>query len=140
MALRDAFRTATPVGDLGFLDLVPHVVGRRETGGRAGRAVDIDHATADAADQMMVVVADAVFESSRRPSGLDPPDQALRHQQHERVVDGLQRNRPNLRPDSVGHGIRRDVRPRRHRAKHREPLRRDLDAALPEVRDVEVAA
>jgi hypothetical protein len=63
--LRQAIRTAPPVGDLGLVDLVPPVVARRETGGGADRAVDVDHTAADSADQMMVVVADPILEASR---------------------------------------------------------------------------
>ena len=63
--LGQAIRTAPPVGDLGLVDLVAPVVGRRETGRGADRAVDVDHAAADAADQMVVVVADAILEARR---------------------------------------------------------------------------
>jgi hypothetical protein len=63
--LSQAIRTATPVGDLGLVDLVAPVVGRRETGGRADRAVDVDDTPAHPADQMMVVVADPILEASR---------------------------------------------------------------------------
>ena len=63
--LGQAIRTAPPVGDLGLVDLVALVVDRRETGRRADRAVDVDQTAADAADQMVVVVADAILEASR---------------------------------------------------------------------------
>jgi hypothetical protein len=61
----DAIRAASPVGDFGLVDFVASVVGRREAGCEADRAVDVDDAAADAADQMVVVVADAILESRR---------------------------------------------------------------------------
>ena len=64
-SLGEAIRTATPVRDLGFVDLVAPVVDRRETRGGADHAVDVDHTAADSADQMMVVVADPILEARR---------------------------------------------------------------------------
>jgi hypothetical protein len=63
--LGQTIRTTPPVGDLGLVDLVAHVVGGRKTGGIADGAVDVDQKTADSTDQMMMVVADAILESSR---------------------------------------------------------------------------
>ena len=59
-----AIGTAPPVGDLGLINLVAAVVGGRETRRVSNRAVYIHHTTADSTDQMMVVVADAIFEPS----------------------------------------------------------------------------
>jgi hypothetical protein len=42
--LGHALGTASPVRDLGFVDLEALVVGRGETGGGADRAVDVDDA------------------------------------------------------------------------------------------------
>jgi hypothetical protein len=63
--LSQAIRTATPVGDFGLVDCVAHVRDGRETGGGADGAIDVYHAAADATDQMVVIVADAIFETSR---------------------------------------------------------------------------
>jgi len=63
--LRQAIGTSPPVGHLGFVDLVAHVIGRRQTRSRPDRAIDIDHAAADSADQMMMVVADPILEAGR---------------------------------------------------------------------------
>src|SRR6266566_5152943 len=60
-----AFRTETPVDDLGFVDLVAHVVDRREAGREAGCAVDVGHAAAAAADHVVVIVADPGLEACR---------------------------------------------------------------------------
>jgi len=61
--LGEALRAATPVDDFGLVDLISLVVGGRKTGRGADRAVDIDHSSARPADQMVVVVTDAIFES-----------------------------------------------------------------------------
>ena len=130
LGLREAIRTAPPVGDLGLVDLVAPVVGRRETRGGADRAVDVDHAAADSADQMVVVVADAIFEASRRSGGLNAPDQAFGDQHAEGVVHRLQRDGADLGPDDLGHAVGRDVRLTRDRPQHRQSLGRDLNAAF----------
>ena len=125
-----AIRTAAPVGDLGLVDLVALVVGRRETGRGADRAVDVDHAAADSADQMVVVVADAILEARRRSGGLNAPDEALGDQDAERVVHRLQRDGADLGPDGLGHGVGRDVGLTGDRPQHRQSLGRDLNAVL----------
>ena len=129
--MSEAIRTAPPVGDLGLVDFVTLVVSRRETRGGADRAVDIDHTTADPADQMVVVVADPVLEASRRSGGLNAPDQALGDQDAEGVVHRLERDGTDLGPDSLSHGVGRDVGLARHRLQDRQSLGRDLDAVAP---------
>jgi hypothetical protein len=59
--LSPTLRTAAPVGDLGFVNLVAQVVGGRQAGGKADCAVDVGHTAADATDQVMVVVIDPVL-------------------------------------------------------------------------------
>ena len=61
----EAIRTPPPVGDLSLIDLVTPVVERRETGGRANGAVDVDQTAADSTNQMVVVIADPILEASR---------------------------------------------------------------------------
>ena len=80
----------------------------------------------------MMVVADAILESSGRAGRLNPTDEALVDEKRERVIDRLERNRADLVPDDVGNHVRRDVRPIGNRSKHRQPLRGDLDAAPPQ--------
>src|SRR5207248_3314561 len=60
-----AFRTETPVNDLGFIDLVAHVIDRREAGRGAGGAIDVGHAAAATADHVVVIVADPGLEACR---------------------------------------------------------------------------
>ena len=63
--LCQAIRTAPPVRDLGLVDLIAPVGAGGQTRGGADRAVDVDHTAADPADQVVMVIADPVFEASR---------------------------------------------------------------------------
>ncbi len=112
----DAVGAAAPVDDLGLVDLVARVVGRGEARHLADRAVDVDGPTAGAADEVVVVVADAVLVAGGRARGLDAPDDAGLGQRGEHVVDGLARDRAELGADRgvdlVG-GPVRGPRPRR---------------------------
>jgi hypothetical protein len=128
--LRHAIWTSAPVRDLGLVDLVAVVVRRRETRSGADGAIDIDDTAADATDQMMVIVADAILESRRRTSGLNPTNQALGDQHAECVVDRLKRDGADLGPHRLGNGIGSDVRPPRDGAQNSQSLRRHLDTAL----------
>jgi hypothetical protein len=129
-SLGQTVRTAPPVGDLGFLDLVAPGVGRLETGGGADRAVDVDHAAADATDQMVVVVTNPILEASRRPGRLNAPDEAFGDQEAKGVVHRLQRDGADLAPDDLRHGIGRDVRLARYGPQDSQSLGRDLNTAL----------
>src|SRR5262249_11349595 len=95
---RDALRTATPIDDLGFVDLVIGVGGRRQAGGVAHGTVGVDHAAAGSADEMVMVVPHAALVARRRFGGLDAPDDPLVGEGREGVVDGLQRDRADLGP------------------------------------------
>ena len=128
--MRHTIRTAPPVGDLGFVDLVAAVVGRRETRRIADGAIDVDHAPADAADQVMVVVADSIFVAGRRAGGLNAADQALGDQHAERVVHGLKRDGADLGSYDLGDGIRRDVGLTGHGAEDGQSLGRHLNSTL----------
>jgi hypothetical protein len=79
---------------------------------------------------MMVVIADAIFETSWRTGGLNAPKQAPGNQHAQRVVHGLERNGADLRPDNVGHAVGRNVRLCGDRPKDRQSLGRDLYAAI----------
>ena len=104
-----AIRAAPPICDLGLVDLVPHVVDRRKTGGGADRAVYIDQTAADSTDQMVMVVADPILETSRCAGGLNAPEEAFGDQDAERVVHGLERDGTDPGPDDLGHAVGRDV-------------------------------
>jgi hypothetical protein len=122
----------SPVGDLGLVDLVAHVVDCRETGGGADRAVDVDQTAADATDQMVVVVANPILEPSRRPGGLNTPDQALGDQETKGVVHRLERDGTDLGSDDLGHTVGRDVGLTRHCPEDSQSLGGDLNTALTE--------
>jgi hypothetical protein len=128
--LGQTLRTAPPIGDLGLVDLVPLVVDRRETGGGADDAVDIHQTAANATDQMVVVVADAILEARRRTRGLNAPDQTFGDQEAEGVVHRLERDGPDLGSHDLGRAIGGDVRLTRHRSQDSQSLGGDLNAAL----------
>ena len=128
--LREAIRTATPIRDFRLVDLVAHVIGRGETGSGADRAVNVDQTAADSADQMVMVVADPILEASRRPGGLNTPDQAFGDQEAEGVIDRLEGDGPDFGPDDLGHAVGRDVRLTRDSPQNSQSLSRDLNAVL----------
>jgi hypothetical protein len=135
--LGQAIGTASPVCDLGLVNLVAHVVGRRETGSGADHAVNIDQAAADSANQMMVVVADPILESGGRTGGLNPPDEAFCDQDPESVVHRLGRNGADLGPDDFGYTVSRDMGTTRDSPQDSQSLGRNLNPMLPkEVRRV----
>ena len=80
---------------------------------------------------MVMVVVDPILEARRGSGGLNAPDQPFGDQNAERVVDRLERDCTNLRPDRISHGVRCDVRLTRHRAHNSQPLSGDLNTALP---------
>jgi hypothetical protein len=66
-----ALRAAPPIGDVGLVNLISLVVNSRETGCGADRAVDINDAAALPADEVVVVVADAILETCGRSGRLN---------------------------------------------------------------------
>jgi hypothetical protein len=114
------------------VDFVPLVVDRGEAGRRTDRAVDVDDTAAQATDQMMMVVADAVLEARRRSGGLNAPEETTRDQNREGVVHGLEGDGADLGPDDVRDRVRGDVRMTGDRAQDRQALGRDLYAVLAE--------
>jgi len=80
---------------------------------------------------MVVVVADALLETSRRAGGLNAPDKVLGDQDAEGVVHRLERDGTDLGPDGLGHGVGRDVGLARDRPQDSQSLGRHLDTALP---------
>ena len=58
---RETLRTRAPVNHLRLIDLVTRGVGGGQTRGVANGAVDIDRFSADATNQVVVVVTDTIF-------------------------------------------------------------------------------
>jgi ATP-dependent DNA ligase len=132
MGLRNAIRTAAPVGHVGLLNLVALVVPCCETWRGAHRAVDVDDSAALTADEMVMIVADAILEASRRPGRLDPAEEPFSDQHVERVVHGLRGDGSDFCADRRCYRVSRHVGLHRNGFQHRKPLRRYLNAVLSE--------
>jgi hypothetical protein len=63
---------------------------------------------------------------------LNAPDEALRNQDAERVIDGLGGDGAYFSAYQLGRGLGGDVGLARDGTKYREPLGRDLNPALPQ--------
>ena len=120
----------SPEDDLGLIDREAVIIGRGQTWRRTDRAVDIEHHAAAAADQVMMIVSYAILVAGRGSRGLNPADEVLLHQDAQRIVDRLARNRPENRADIVHHFVRRGVGMRRHRPQNGQPLGGDLQTVL----------
>jgi hypothetical protein len=94
----------------------------------ADRAVDVDDTAAASTNQVVVIVADAIFEARGRAGRLDAPDQPLGYQQAQRIVDRLQGDGTDLGPDDLGDRIGRDVGLAGNRPQDGQPLGRHLNA------------
>jgi hypothetical protein len=119
---RQTLGACTPIDDFRFLDPVAGPIRRSQTGHRAHRAVDVHGLPANAADQMMVIIAHPIFVASRRPGRLNPPNQPLLSERPQRVVHRLPRNGPDLRANLPGNFVRRRMRPPRQHLEHGHPL------------------
>lgn len=71
LGLRAALRAGAPVNDFRFLDVETVVMRRVEARRLADGAVDIDRFPARSADQMMMIVTDAILEQRGRASRLN---------------------------------------------------------------------
>ena len=81
-----------PEGDLGLVDDEAGGRGRDQARRRAHGAVDVDHAAARAAHEVVVVVANPPLEQGRLAGGLDPTGQPGGDEHLQDVVDRLQRH------------------------------------------------
>jgi hypothetical protein len=80
---------------------------------------------------MVVVVADPRLEAGGRPGGLNAPDETLGDEQAQGIVNGLERDGPDLGPDGIGDLVGRDVGLPRNGPQNGQPLGGDLNAVLP---------
>jgi hypothetical protein len=130
VALRLTLRTYAPVRDVGFVDLVAVVVGRGKARRGTDCAVDVDETAADATDEVVVVIIDAILVASGRPYWLNSPDEALFDEDAEGVVDGLARDRADFISGHLGNVFGRDVRSTGHRSEDSQSLGRHLYSVL----------
>jgi hypothetical protein len=79
---------------------------------------------------MVVIVADAILEASRRPGRLNAPDEASCDEDAEGVVHRLERNGTDFGSDDFAHTLGRDVRLARYCSQHSQSLGRDLNTTL----------
>ena len=103
--LGPAVGAGAPVDDLGLIDPEARVVAGVEAGGFADGAVDIDCFAAGATDEVMVVVADAVFIEGGGAGGLNAADEAGLGEGAEGVVDGLAGDCADGTTDILGDGV-----------------------------------
>jgi hypothetical protein len=127
-----ARRTTPPIDDLGFVDLETVIIVRGEARRRPDRAIDVEHAPAASADQVMMIVTNSILVPGRGPGRLDPANKVLIDQDPEGVIDRLPGDRPDDRPDVFNQLVGRGVGTRRHGAHNREPLCGDLQSVLAE--------
>ncbi len=71
LGLRAALRAGAPVNDFRFLDVETVVMRRVEARRLADGTVDIDRFPARSADQMMMIVTDAILKQRGRASRLN---------------------------------------------------------------------
>jgi len=117
---------ATPVHDLGLVDLEPVIVVGGEAWCRTYGTVDVEHDAAFAADEVVMVVPHPILVPCDRSGRLNAAHQVLLDKDAEGVVDGLTGDRTNAGPDVLGQFLRRGVGPGSNRVEHGEPLRGDL--------------
>jgi hypothetical protein len=125
----------SPIRDVGFVNVVAVIIGRREARSRAHRAIDIDHTRTLSTDEMVVVIVDAVLVTSRGTDGLNPAQEIVFDEHGEGVIDRLTRNAANINSGHVDHLVSAHVGSKRNCPQYRESLRRYLDPVLAELID-----
>lgn len=118
----------SPIGNVGFIDVVAMVVRRREAGRGADRAINVDHASALSTDQMVVVVVDAVLVAGCGSHGLNPTHEVVVNENSERVVHCLARDAADISLSHTRYFVGSNVRSARDRPQHRQSLGRHLNA------------
>jgi hypothetical protein len=127
---RQTLGACTPVDDFRFLNPVTCPVRWRQTGHLAHGAVDVHGLAADAADQMVVIIAHAIFVASRGPGRLNPSDEPLLGKRPKRVIHSLPRNGSNLGANLHSHFVCRGVRPACQHLQHSHTLGSHLEPTV----------
>jgi len=97
-----AGRAGAPVDHFGFIDFEAVMRVGGEAGGFADGATDVFGLAAGAADEVVMVVADAVFEAGGGVGGLDATEDTFIREHVQDVVDGLTGDGAELGPDRLG--------------------------------------
>ena len=101
-----------------------------EAGGFTDGAADVFGASTGTTDEVVMVVADAVFVASRGIGGLDAADDAFIREDVQDVIDRLAGNRAQFTAGARGQLVGRGVRMKGDRAENGQPLRRDGQVVL----------
>ena len=91
-------------------------------------AIDVDHFSTCAADQVVVVVIDPILIAGRRSGGLDSTEDTLLGQDTEGIVDRLSRDDPDFGANALGNVIRGAMGPNGHRPQDSQSLGGDGDS------------
>jgi hypothetical protein len=118
----------TPIGNLGFVDLESVEVRCFEARSISHSTIDIDDVAAFAADEVVVVVSDAVLVQRRGADRLNAPNETFVDEQAERVIDRLARDRSDVGFGGFGDVFGRAVGLVSDGAKYRKPLRGDVES------------
>jgi len=122
-------RDIGPIDDLGFVDLVTRVIGGRQAGGVADRAVDIRDGTAGPAHDVVVVVPDPRLVARDGARRLDAPHQARGSQRAQHIVNGLVGHLTEILAYDIDDGGSVRVRMFVHRGQHRYPRTRHTQSS-----------
>ena len=125
-----ALRTVPPENDFGFIDLKSRSISGRQARGFTHRTIHIDGLATVPADQMVVIVSNAIFIERRRARGLNSPDQSPLRQQTQSVIYRLSRYRTNLTAHMVHDLVRGGMRTRGTRTKQSQALSRHLQSMI----------
>ena len=80
LVLQTTLRAGAPVNHFRFLDVETVMIGGVEAGRLAHGAVDIDRFSASSADEVMMIVTDAILEQRGGTGWLNATDDTLFHQ------------------------------------------------------------
>jgi hypothetical protein len=128
-----AVGAGAPKNNFRFVDHEAVGVFGVEAGGFSGGAFDVLGFSARAADEVVVVVVDAVFVERRRTRGLDTADKTLGDEHPKNVVNGLARDGAQVLARVLGDGVGGAMRIRGEGAHDSEALGGHGDAAFAEL-------
>lgn len=122
----EAFRASAPINHFRFIDLITIRISDVEARAFTHRAINVRRISAHATDQMMMIVAHAIFIQRRRSRRLNPPQNPLLGKHSQRIINRLTRDGPQLGSNVFNDSIRRTMRLPTHRPHHSQTLSRHL--------------